>query len=154
MNKALNCLLVAGALLATPVAHAQTTPFDKPGAAQQAETEAVRATVQQYFKGHATADPVEMRKAFLPTAHIEGIREGVFTSWSVDDYCAVFKGQPAKDESTRRRTIDRVDVSGNAAMVSATLVHGAVIFTDYLLLLKVNGEWKIANKIYHGAKAQ
>ena len=91
--------------------------------------------------------------AFLPTAHIEGIREGVFTSWTVDEYCAAFKGQPAKDESTRRRTIDRVDVSGNAAMVSATLVHGAVIFTDYLLLLKVNGEWKIANKIYHGVKA-
>lgn len=154
MNKVLIRLIVAGALLATSVVHAQETPIDKPGTRQQAEADAVRATVQQYFKGHATADPVEMRKAFLPTAHIEGIREGVFTSWTVDDYCAVFKGQPAQDESTRRRMIDRVDVSGNAAMVSATLAHGSVLFTDYLLLLKVNGEWKIANKIYHGARAQ
>ena len=43
-------------------------------AAQNAEETAVRAAVNQYFKGHATGRGEEMRKAFLPTAHIEGIR--------------------------------------------------------------------------------
>jgi hypothetical protein len=33
-------------------------------------------------------------------------------------------------------------------MVSATLVHGATTFTDYFVLLKINNEWKIANKVY------
>lgn len=33
-------------------------------------------------------------------------------------------------------------------MASATLVHGATTFTDYFVLLKVDGVWKIANKVY------
>ena len=108
----------------------------------------VRAAIDQYFKGHATGDPAEMRKAFLPTAHIEGIRDGKFTSWTVDEYCAFSKGKPADDESSRVRTIDAIDVSGSAAMARATLVHGTATFTDYFVLLLVDGEWKIANKVY------
>jgi hypothetical protein len=93
-----------------------------------------------------------MRQAFLPTAHIEGIREGKFTSWSLDEYCALFTGVPAADEATRQRRIDSIDVSGMAANAKATLVHGAVTFTDYFVLLKIDGLWKIANKVYHAHK--
>jgi hypothetical protein len=116
--------------------------------AQTSDEQAVRAAINQYFRGHATASPDEMRKAFLPTAHIEGIRSGKFVSWTVEEYCANFKGKPAADEASRKRTIDSVDVSGTAAMARATLVHGATTFTDYFVLLKVDGEWKIANKVY------
>lgn len=122
-------------------ASAQTTPDRE-----------IRAVIEQYFKGHATAQAEEMRKAFLPTAHIEGLRNGVFTSWTVEQYVAGFRGQPAADEAQRKRTIDRVDVVGTAAMVKATLVHGATTFTDYFVLLQVNGQWKIANKVYHAAR--
>jgi hypothetical protein len=115
---------------------------------QTAEDKAVRAAIDQYFRGHATANPAEMRKAFLPTAHIEGNREGTFVSWTAEEYSSRFQGKPAADEASRKRTIDRVEVSGTAAMASATLVHGATTFTDYFVLLKVNGEWKIANKVY------
>ena len=120
-------------------------------AAAQSPDAGVRAAINQYFKGHATGDGAEMRKAFLPTAHIEGIRQGVFTSWTVDQYVGNFQGRPAADEARRKRTIDAVSVSGNAAMASATLVHGATTFTDYFVLLRVDGEWKIANKVYSSA---
>lgn len=116
--------------------------------AQSTDEQAIRATLQQYFRGHATNGSAEMRKAFLPTAHIEGIRDGRFVSWTVDEYCALFKGKPAADEQSRTRTIDSVDISGTAAMAKATLVHGATTFADYFVLLKVDGEWKIANKVY------
>jgi hypothetical protein len=119
-----------------------------PSAVQTSDEEGVRAVVKQYFRGHATDSPVEMRRAFLHTAHVEGIREGRFTSWTVDEYCALFKGEPAVDETSRKRTIDAVNVSGTGAMARATLVHGRTTFTDYFVLLKVNGEWKIANKVY------
>jgi len=108
----------------------------------------VRATIQQYFNGHATGDPSEMRKPFLPSAHIEGIRDGSFVSWTLDEYCARFSGRPAADESSRRRSIDVVEISGDAASVKATLIHGPTVFTDFLLLVKVDGAWKIANKVY------
>lgn len=90
-----------------------------------------------------------MRKAFLPTAHIEGIREGNFTSWTLDEYCSLYTGKPAADESTRQRNIDVIDVTGTAAFAKAILLHGAVRFIDYFVLLKVQGVWKIANKVYN-----
>lgn len=116
--------------------------------AQTPDEAGVRAVIEQYFKGHATGSSDEMRKAFLSTAHIEGIREGKFVSWTVEEYVAGFRGKPAADEAARKRSIDSVDVSGTAAMAKATLVHGQRTFTDYFVLLKVDGEWKIANKVY------
>ncbi len=113
-----------------------------------AETAAARLPLESYLKGHATGDGAYMRKAFLPTAHIEGIRDGKFVSWTVDEYAAGFKGTPAADEAQRKRSIDEVDVSGNAAMARVTLDYPTGTFTDYLVLLKVDGEWKIANKAW------
>src|SRR5262245_4858687 len=118
-----------------------------------AADDAVLAPLNRYLMGHATGDSSHMRKAFLPTAHVEGIRDGKFVSWTLDEYCARFSGRPDPDESSRRRTIDSVDVSGHAAMARATLVHGATTFTDYFVLLKVGDEWKIANKVYTARRA-
>lgn len=116
--------------------------------AQGNDEAGVRAAIEQYFRGHATAQRDTMAAAFLPSAHIEGIRNGVFTSWTVSEYAGRFTGRPAADEATRKRSINRVEVSGTAAIATATLVHGATTFTDYFVLLKVNGVWKIANKVY------
>jgi hypothetical protein len=132
--------LIAVALLVTlpGIAAAQTSQDEK----------AVRAAVEQYFKGHATGSADEMRKAFLPTARIEVIRDGQLVSRTVDEFVAGFNGKPAADEHTRQRTINHVELSGTAAMASVTLVHGATTFTDYFVLLKANDQWKIANKAY------
>ena len=112
----------------------------------------INQVIGTYFRGHATANADTMRAAFLPTAHIEGIRNGVFTSWTVDQYVANFRGTPAQDESSRTRVIDVIDKVGTAAMVKATLKHGATTFTDYFVLLKADGMWRIANKVYHGQR--
>jgi 3-hydroxyisobutyrate dehydrogenase-like beta-hydroxyacid dehydrogenase len=107
-----------------------------------------------YIRGHATGDPGHFRKAFLPTAHIEGIRNGTFVSWRLDDYCALFDGHPAPDEPTRCRRIDAVDVHGMVATASMTLRHGASTFIDVFLLACVDGQWRIASKAYHRRAAQ
>ncbi len=120
--------------------------------APEADQAGVRAAIEAYLRGHATGDPAHMRQAFLPTAHIEGIREGKFTSWNLDEYCALFSGTPAADEASRRRQIDAIDISGTAATAAATLVHDPVTFTDYFVLLKVDGEWRIANKVYNAKR--
>ncbi len=135
-----------GLMLTTSAQDKQPTKTDNP------EEMGVRAAIEHYFKGHATGEASHMRKAFIPTAHIEGIRDGKFTSWTLDKYCENFNGKPAVDESARKRKIDSIDVTGTAAIVKATLVHGPTTFTDYFVLLKVDGEWKIANKVYHGQR--
>jgi hypothetical protein len=125
----------------------------QPARAQHdADTQQIRQVIGVYFRGHATANADTMRAAFLPTAHIEGIRNGVFTSWTVDQYVANFRGTPVPDEATRTRVIDVVDRSGTAAMAKATLKHGATTFTDYFVLLELGGRWLIANKVYHAQR--
>jgi hypothetical protein len=125
----------------------------EPARAQDdADVQQIRQVIGVYFRGHATANADTMRAAFLPTAHIEGIRNGAFTSWTVDQYVANFRGTPAPDEAARARVIDVVDRSGTAAMAKATLKHGATTFTDYFVLLKADGKWLIANKVYHAQR--
>ena len=123
-------------------------PFDP--SSLSAEQAGVRAPIEQYFLGHARDDAAHMRRAFLPTAHIESMQQGVFTSWPLEVYCGRFKGTPAADEATRRRTIDWIDIGGTTACARITLVHGATTFTDYFVLLKTGADWKIANKAFHG----
>lgn len=142
----ITAMVTLGLMLTTSAQDKQPMKTDNP------EEMGVRVAIEHYFKGHATGDASHMRKAFIPTAHIEGIRDGKFTSWTLDKYCENFKGKPAGDESTRKRKIDSIDVTGTAAIVKATLVHGPTTFTDYFVLLKVDGEWKIANKVYHGQR--
>ena len=102
-----------------------------------------------YARGHATGDPIHFRQAFLPSAHIEGIREGAFVSWTLDEYVGLFPGRSATDEATRTRRIDEVLVSGTVASATMTLHHGADRFTDAFLLVDTSDGWRIANKIYH-----
>ena len=89
------------------------------------EEQAVRVPLQHYMQGHASDDAQHMRKAFMPTARIESVREGPLTSWTLDTYCQRFKGTPAADEATRRRSIDAIDIAGTAASAKITLLTGS-----------------------------
>ncbi|MFC7493541.1 MULTISPECIES: nuclear transport factor 2 family protein [unclassified Nocardioides] len=111
--------------------------------------DAVLAPLRDYVRGHATGRPAYFLRAFLPTAHVEGLREGEFVSWSLEEYVQLFDGTPAPDEESRRRRIDSVDVHGTVATASMTLWHGDTTFTDVFLLALVDGAWRIANKAYH-----
>lgn len=115
-----------------------------------APSDAVLQPLRAYIRGHATGDPAHFREAFLPTAHIEGIRDGAFVSWPLVQYCALFLGHPAPDEPARSRRVDTVDVHGTVATATMTLRHGADTFTDVFLLVRgADGNWRIANKAYH-----
>ena len=130
------------------------TPSTSSRSELTAEQLAACAPIEQYFLGHAHDDASYMRQAFLSSAHIESMREGVFTSWPLDVYCERFGGKPAADEATRRRSIDWIEVAGTAASARVTLVHGAITFTDYFVLLKTQDGWKIANKAFVGQPTQ
>jgi hypothetical protein len=140
---------------AVPPAASQAplAPAGKP-ISSAADEAGVRAAVDHYFQGHATGDASHMRLAFLPTAHIEGLRNGAFVSMTLDQYCSGFTGKPAADEAARRRTLDLVEISGTSAIAKATLVHGAIWFTDAFVLLKVDGQWRIANKVFTTYRTQ
>lgn len=127
------------------------TPHRTPATAPGVE-DAVFAPLRAYLRGHATGDPAHFRVAFLPTAHIEGVRDGAFVSWTLDEYTALFSGHPAPDEPARFRRVDAVAVHGTVATATMTLAHGADTFTDVFLLVRARTAadgWRIANKVYH-----
>jgi hypothetical protein len=116
--------------------------------AQVSEKEAVRVPLENYIKGHSTGDGEYMKKAFHTEGNLIFIRDGKITSRSFADYIAGFTGKPAADEAQRKRSIEGIDVVGNAASAKIVLDYPTAKLTDYMSLLKINGEWKIVNKIF------
>jgi len=117
--------------------------------AQGTEKDAVRIPLENYLKGHATGDGEYMKKAFHTEGNMIFIREGKYTTRSFTDYIAGFTGKPPADEAKRKRWIESVEVSGNAAVGKIILDYPTVKFVDYMTLLKINGEWKIVNKSFY-----
>jgi len=107
-----------------------------------------RAPLELYLKGHATGDGEYFRKAFHADARIQGIRDGKLVSRTREEFAAGASGKPADDEADRKRRIVSVDVVGDAACAKLELDYPKVRFTDYMTLLKVDGEWKIMSKVY------
>jgi Putative lumazine-binding len=116
---------------------------------QTSEQEAVRVPLENYIKGHATGNGEFMKKAFHTDGNLIFIREGNFTTRSFADYIAGFSGKPAPDEASRKRSIESVDIAGNAAVAKIILDYPTARLVDYMSLLKINGEWKIVTKIFY-----
>jgi hypothetical protein len=102
-----------------------------------------------YTKAHETGNGDFIRQSFHKDARIFGYMRGNFVSWSVEEYAARFSGKPADDEAQRKRSIEIIDLTADAAVGKVTLDYPTVRFTDYMALLKVNGAWKIMNKSFH-----
>ena len=124
----------------TPMAFAQEKSSDEAG---------VRAAVEHYLRGHATGDGANHRLAFHPEAKLFWIREGQLATRTSEEYIAGSRGTPAPDEAQRKRRIDFVDITGNAAIAKVTLDYPDATLTDYMSLLKIGDEWKIVNKIFY-----
>lgn len=124
------------------------TPLLAGGPTAGAEDAAIRAAIEHYFNGQATGDGAHFRKVFHPDSKLFFTRDGKLAQRTSEEYISGAPGKPAPDEAQRKRTIDWIDVTGDAAVVKITLTYPAVTFTDYMSLLKLDGEWKIVNKTF------
>jgi hypothetical protein len=123
--------------------------FTSASFAQSSEKDLARVPLENYIKGHATVDIEYTRKAFHPVGSLQFVRDGAFASQSVDEYIKGLAGRkPAADERERRRYIESIDVTGNAAIAKVVSDYPSTRYVDYMALLKIDGEWKIVNKIY------
>lgn len=113
-----------------------------------ADEAAVRATLQHYLDGHATGRPDVMVQAFDTIANLYWVTDGALQTRTVEAYVGGMSGRPAANESERRRRIASVDIAGTAAIARIELDYPGAFFTDYMSLLKINGEWKIVAKIF------
>ncbi|HAA19976.1 MAG TPA: dehydrogenase [Cytophagales bacterium] len=116
----------------------------------QSDDEAVRATAMDYLEGTANGEPERIRRAFHPDAALYAVNDdGSLRRIPIGTYIGYFKPGEKRDRDGK---IVAVDVVNDAANVKIEIVSGPWKFTDYLLLLKLNGEWKIINKSYTRVK--
>lgn len=112
------------------------------------EIEKIIAVVTNYTEGCKKGDTAQMRMAFDKGAVMYGYLNGQLYDGSIDNlYSAV--DALGGDDNTKTH-IDVLNVEDTVASVRVTLEgwHD-LAFTDYHTLLKINGEWKIAAKVFH-----
>ena len=115
----------------------------------QAEAAAARVPLENYIQGHATGNGDFMRKAFHTDARVMAFRDGKLTNLTAEEFASRFNGKPAADEAQRKRTIESIEIVGNAGVGKIVLDYPTVKFTDYMSLLKIGDEWKIVNKVFY-----
>ena len=121
----------------------------------QSEATAARVPLDNYIQGHATGNGDFMRKAFHTEAKVMAFRDGKMMNMTSEEFASRFTGKPAADEAQRKRRIESVEITGNAGVGKIVLEYPTVTYTDYMSLLKVDGEWKIVNKVFYAeAKAK
>jgi protease I len=113
---------------------------------------AIRRHIERYyFEGVRRSDTAAAHRAFHPVVTMYSVRDGAFAQRSIPDWLAGIAERaptpPAPDTVPRR--ILEVDVTGSAAMAKLEIGYPDALITDYMSLLKVNGEWTIVGKIFH-----
>jgi Putative lumazine-binding len=117
--------------------------------ADSKERDLVKVPLENYLQAHAGGNPELIRKAFHADARITAFREGKLVNLSTEEFASRFNGKAADDEAKRKRSIESIDISGNAAIAKIILDYPTVKFTDYMTLLKIGDEWKIVNKSFY-----
>ena len=120
-----------------------------PAWAQSSDEAEVRAAIEHYLLGHATGQGTHFQQVFHPESKLFWVRDGQLATRTSAEYIAGASGKPADDEAQRKRRITSVDITGNAAMVKVELDYPRVKFTDYMSMLKIDGQWKIVNKTFN-----
>lgn len=113
----------------------------------ETDTEQISQTLKDYFDGTANGEPDKLRKAFHPDFKLHGVNDAnELMVRSGEQYVA---GVTPGKKVNRIGRILAIDVEKNAATAKAEiLVPNYRIYTDYFLLLKYQGSWKIIQKSF------
>ncbi|TMU50399.1 nuclear transport factor 2 family protein [Flagellimonas algicola] len=117
---------------------------------QEQSKEEIEQVVQNYFEGTQTGDVQLLDKAFHEKSLLKLLNdEGSYTEWTYSGEKGYREFIADRGGSEHSVKILSVDFTGNAAMVKAKLDFTKFHYIDYLSLLKIEGRWKIVNKIAH-----
>ncbi len=121
------------------------------GPRRNPDEQAIRRHIERYyFEGVRNSDTAAAHRAFHPVAKMYFLRDGGFAERSIPDWLTAIADKapnPPRPDSFPRRVV-AVDVTGGAATAKLELRYADAVITDYMSLLKVNGEWTIVGKIF------
>ena len=140
INNSVKFLLVALSLIGGLSTHAQTTD-------SKSEIVRITETLMDYIDGTANGDPERLKKAFHPDFNLYTVTQSdSLRIRSGKEYISSVK---EGEKTNRIGRIISIDFEKDAAVAKAEIViPNWRVFTDYFLLMKYEGSWKIVQKSY------
>lgn len=127
-------------LLSTLVCHAQGS---------DSEILQVEKTIHYYFEGMMERDKTKLEEAFDPSARLIGYRGENFTITDFESWAeGTAKGSPRAQELFENRIL-AIEIKGYTALVKTELFWPGIYYFDYLILIKIDGKWKIVHKTWY-----
>jgi hypothetical protein len=111
------------------------------------EYERIAEALRPYIEAAKSGDGALGRTAFFEHAHVVGSIHGEFANMDADAFKDAISSMGASPEVQHR--IVSIDVSGPAASARVEFFNwGGFRFTDFFVLYKHDGQWKISGKVY------
>ena len=113
------------------------------------EYEAVAKAAEHFVRSVAEGDSKYARTLFTEDAVLFGILDGVLERGSIQQFYHNVDTVGAGDNFKARIDVLAVEETVAVVRVLEEGWGGRIDFTDFLLLLKLNGEWKCVAKTYN-----
>lgn len=113
------------------------------------EYKAVEEAAMKFVKSVAEGDSCYARELFTEDAVLFGFLDGTLEHGSIDQFYRNVDTVGAGDDFKARIDIVAIEETVAVVRVLEEKWGGRIDFTDYLLLMKMNGEWKCVAKAYN-----
>lgn len=114
-----------------------------------AEYAAVEAAAMKFVKSVAESNSKYAKELFTTDAVLFGYLDGELEHGSIEQFYHNVDTVGAGDDFKARIDIVSIEESVAVVRVLEEKWGGRIDFTDYLLLMKMNGEWKCVAKAYN-----
>lgn len=111
----------------------------------------IEQAVKTYLDGMYEGDTEKLANVFLPTSALSSIQDGKVTVMPRENWFEAVRNResPKKRGLTRHEEIVTIDFAdGVTGMAKVKCAVPPRFFVDYLLFLKVDGKWKVAQKTF------
>lgn len=105
----------------------------------------VEKTINNYFEGRKNANIAQLQNAFSNNAKLYTVKDNIELIIPLKLYLDKVKTNGKQKVATQ--ILDGA-ITGNIANFKTKFSYSKFSYTDYLLLLKINNEWKIINKTF------
>ena len=113
------------------------------------EYEAVARAAENFVKSVAEGNSSYAKQLITDDAVLFGILDGVLEHGSIEQFYHIVDTVGAGDNFKARIDVLAVEETVAVVRVLEEGWGGRIDFTDFLLLLKLNGEWKCVAKAYN-----
>jgi Putative lumazine-binding len=109
--------------------------------------ELINQTLLDYIEGTANGEPNRLKRAFHKDFNLYYVQNDSLKIWNGQDYMGGIKEGQKANRIGRVVSIDYTD-NAATAKIEIDIPARKRLYTDYLILLKYEGQWKIIHKSF------